>query len=196
MCVPYIQMFAPALGYEGNYGNMGLWGICDWNAYGALYYFSGFLGYLVLGYYLVNYPLNWTMKKTLSVATPLFLLGYAITAGGFILTQKYYPGSYANLEIIWYFSGINVFMMTISLFMVAQKIKVSPSPFLSKVAALTFGIYLCHFVFVQLGYDLIYNTIPVPAVFKILLIAVVSFAISALVVWLMSLVKPLRKVIM
>lgn len=49
MCLPYLQMIAPLLGYNGNYGNMGLLGVCDWNPYGMLYYFSGFLGYLVLG---------------------------------------------------------------------------------------------------------------------------------------------------
>lgn len=196
MCLPYLQMLAPLLGYTGNYGNMGLLGVCDWNPYGMFYYFSGFLGYLVLAYYLVQYPFNWTWKRTLSVAIPLFLIGYAVTAGGFILTQKYFPGSYANLEIVWYFSGINVFLMTFAVFIVMQKIKVKPSPLVTKVAALTFGVYLCHFIFVQLGYDLIYPNIPVPAFIKIIMIAVFSFTVSLLVAWLISLNKVTRKVIM
>ena len=196
MCLPYLQMLAPLLGYTGNYGSMGILGVCDWNAYGMFYYFSGFLGYIVLAYYLVQYPLNWTWSRTLSIATTLFLIGYAITAGGFILTQKYYPGSYANLEIVWYFSGINVFLMTFSVFIVMQKIKMKPSSLLTKVASLTFGIYLCHFIFVQLGYDLIYPNIQVPAFFKILLIATLSFAISFFVTWLMSLNKFTRKTVM
>lgn len=41
LIAPYVKMFAPALGYQGNYGNMGLWGVCDWNDYGTFYYFSG-----------------------------------------------------------------------------------------------------------------------------------------------------------
>lgn len=196
MCLPYLQMLAPLLGYSGNYGNMGLLGVCDWNAYGMFYYFSGFMGYMVLAYYLVTHPLNWSWKKTLSVAIPLFAIGYAITSGGFILTQEYYPGSYANLEIIWYFSGINVFLMTFSVFIIMQKIKVNSSPLLRKAAALTFGIYLCHFIFVQLGYDLIYPNIPVPPFLKIAMIAIFSFAISLFVIWLMSLNKITRKVIM
>ncbi|MFT4222682.1 acyltransferase [Dysgonomonas sp.] len=196
MCLPYLQMLAPLLGYEGNYGNMGLLGVCDWNPYGMFYYFSGFLGYMVLAYYLTHHPLNWDWKKTLSVAIPLFAIGYAITSGGFILTQEYYPGSYANLEIIWYFSGINVFLMTFSVFIIMQKIKVKSSPFLKKTAALTFGIYLCHFIFVQLGYDLIYPGIPVPPFLKIVIIAVFTFAISLLIIWLMSMNKITRKVIM
>ena len=196
MCLPYLQMLAPQLGYEGNYGNMGLLGVCDWNPYGMFYYFSGFLGYMVLAYYLTHYPFSWNWKKTLSIAIPLFAIGYAITSGGFILTQEYYPGSYANLEIIWYFSGINVFLMTFSVFIVMQKIKVKTSLFLKKTAALTFGIYLCHFIFVQLGYDLIYPRIPVPPFLKIVIIAVFTFAISLFIIWLMSLNKITRKVIM
>ena len=33
--MPYISMVAPMLGYTGNYGNMGLLGVCDWNVYGT-----------------------------------------------------------------------------------------------------------------------------------------------------------------
>lgn len=196
MFLPYIQMAAPLLGYTGNYGNMGLLGVCDWNPYGTFYYFSGFLGYIVLAYYLKEYPLKWTWAKTLSVAVPLFLIGYTITAVGYLLTQKYYPGSYANLEIIWYFAGINVFLMTFSVYIVMQKIKVKPSPLLVKISGLTFGIYLFHFVIVQMGYDLIYPNIEVPAFLKIIMIAIFTSAVSLLVIWLMSLTKITRKVIM
>ncbi|MDH6533364.1 acyltransferase [Parabacteroides sp. 52] len=195
MCLPYVQMFAPLLGYTGNYGNMGILGICDWNAYGLFYYFSGFLGYIVLAYYLVKYPFQWSWKRTLAVAIPLFLVGYVITAGGFILTQQYHPGSYANLEIIWYFSGINVFLMTFSVFILIQKIKIKPSPLLTKTASLTFGIYLCHFILVQFAYDLIYPHMQVPAFVKILLIACLSFVLSLLVTWIMSLHKITKKVV-
>jgi surface polysaccharide O-acyltransferase-like enzyme len=196
MCLPYLQMLAPYLGYTGNNGNMGILGICDWNEYGMFYYFSGFLGYLVLAYYLVQYPLDWSWKRTLTAAISLFLIGYVITAGGFILTQEYFPGSYANFEIIWYFAGINVFLMTFSVFIVMQKINVKASPLLKKAAGLTFGIYLCHFIIVQLGYDLIYPNIPVPAFLKILLISIFSFAISLFITWLMSLNKITKKFVM
>lgn len=61
--IPYIKMVAPMLGYTGNYGNMGLFGVCDWNEFGTFYYVSGFIGYIVLAYYLVKYPLDWSWKK-------------------------------------------------------------------------------------------------------------------------------------
>lgn len=113
LIAPYVKMFAPALGYQGNYGNMGLWGVCDWNDYGTFYYFSGFIGYLLLAYYLTKYPLKWSWKKLLSITIPMFLTGYLITSYGYVITQNYFPGNYAYLEIVWYFAGINVFMMNL-----------------------------------------------------------------------------------
>jgi hypothetical protein len=92
-------MAAPLLGYTGNYDNAGIWGVCNWNEFGTFYYFSGFLGYIILAYYLVKYPLNWSWNKTLAVAIPLFIVGYGITFSGFLITQKYFPANYANLKL-------------------------------------------------------------------------------------------------
>lgn len=192
LVLPYIQMFAPALGYMGNGGNMGLLGVCDWNPYGTFYYFSGFLGYLVMAHYLVRFPLTWSWGKTLGITTLLMALGFAITLVGFLLTQKYYPGNYAKLEIVWYFSGINVFMMTFAVFVLIQKIRIKSSPMMRKIAALTFGIYLCHFLIVQMGYDFVYSCIPVAPYFQIPIIAILSFLASMFVVWVLSKIPGLK----
>lgn len=183
--LPYLKMLAPVLGYQGNYGNMELLGMCDWNIYGTFYYFSGFVGYLVLAYYLKRYPLQWSWSKMLAIMIPLFVAGYAITAGGYILTQEHFPGNYAYLEIVWYFNGINVFMMTLPLFAIVQKMAVRSRRWLSRLASLAFGIYLCHFVFVFVCYDL-YDMAMLPYWVRIPCIAVTTFAIATLVAWLMS----------
>lgn len=196
LVLPYLKMAAPLLGYTGNYGNMGLLGVCDWNDYGMLYYVSGFIGYLVLAYYLVTYPLTWSWKKLLSLMIPMFLVGYAITSFGFLLTQQYFPGNYANLEIVWYFAGINVFMMTFPVFVIVQKLKVPSSAALSRLASLTFGIYLCHFVFVQMAYDFFSTLFPLPAIVSILGMACTAFLISYLVVLAMKQFRLTRRFIM
>lgn len=193
--LPYLKMVAPMLGYTGNYGNMGLFGVCDWNEFGTFYYVSGFIGYIVLAYYLMKYPLDWSWKKTLSITIPLFLVGYLITAGGFIITQEYFPGSYANLEIIWYFAGINVFMMTFAVFVIVQKLKVASSATLSRLAASTFGIYLCHFVFVQMAFDFFNTFGQLPAFVRIPLMACVAFLVSYLVVRLFETTKFTRRLV-
>lgn len=198
MTLPYIQMLAPALGYEGNYGNMGILGVCDWNPYGMFYNFSGFLGYMVLAHYLTKYPLAWSWKKMLSITIPLFLIGFAVTFFGFLETQKHFPGQYSKLEVLWYFSGINVFLMTFAIFAVVSRLRIKAGPVLSKVAALTFGVYLCHFFFVQCSYDFV-NFIGLgglPSAVKIPLMACLASAVSAALVWLLSLNRWTRKSIM
>lgn len=116
-------MAAPALGYIGNWGNMDILGVCDWNAFGSFYYVSGFIGYLILAHYLVKYPLQWSWRKTLAIGIPMFVTGYAITFGGYLIMQEYFPGNYAYLEIVWLFGGINVFMMTFPVLSVYRSLK-------------------------------------------------------------------------
>ncbi|MGL5786670.1 MAG: acyltransferase [Bacteroidales bacterium] len=196
MCIPYLQLAAPNLGYTGNYGNMGLFGVCDWNPYGTFYYFSGFLGYLVLAYYLQRFPLDWGWTKRLYVSVPLYITGYIITSAGFLITQKYFPGNYAALEIVWYFSGINVFMMTLAIYLLISNIKMKTTPLLRRLAILSFGIYLCHFILVQIGYDLLHPFSVIPAYLQIPLIAVFAFTLSALVISVLSKMPLLKRFVL
>lgn len=195
--VPYIKMLAPVVGYLGNYGHMGLWGECDWNAYGSFYYVSGFVGYIVLAHYLVKYPLDWSGRKIAAIGIPMFLVGYAITYGGYVLMNEQFPGNYAYLEILWLFSGINVFMMTFPIFITVQKLKIQARPWMSKMASMTFGIYLCHFVFVQMGYDFYTRWLPesIPAVAIIVLNAVTVFTVCYGLVRLLSLNRWTRRLV-
>ena len=185
LIIPYVEMVAPFLGYTGNYGSMGILGESFWNKYGTFYYMSGFLGYLILGYYLVKYPLNWTLNKTLGIAVPIFVVGYLITSFGFVLTQKYFPGQYMYLEIVWYFTGINVAMMTVAMFVIVQKLNIHSYPLLSTIASYAFGIYLCHFLCAQIAYDL-FDVEALPAFIRILSMAIFTFTVSNGVVWILK----------
>lgn len=195
--LPYVKMAAPALGYLGNWGNMDILGGCDWNAFGSFYYVSGFIGYLVLAHYLVKYPLQWSRRKALAIGIPMFLVGYAVTFGGYLVMQEHFPGNYAYLEVIWLFGGINVFMMTFPVFIAVQRMNPPASPLLSRAASLTFGIYLCHFVFVQVAYDLFVALLPsgVPTFVHIVCMTVVAFAVSYLLVRVLSAFKLTRRLV-
>lgn len=193
--LPYYKFFATLNGLTGGGSDMMVLGVCDWNEFGMFYYFSGFLGYIILAYYLVKYPPKWSFNKTLAICIPMFLVGYAITAGGFFAVQHYFPGYYPYLEVVWYFCGINVFMMTFSVFAIVQKIKVKATPAMSRMAGLMFGIYLCHFVIVQMGTDLFMTFTALPYAVQIFGIAVVSFIASYLVTWLMYQWKVTRRFI-
>lgn len=182
--LPYIKFFAPLIGYEGNYGSMDILGACDWNGIGMLYYFSGFLGYLLLGHYLVKYPVNWKWGKTLAVALPLFIVGFCITYFGFISVTK----NYAVLEVIWYFTNINVFMMVLASFLILRKVKITNPKavqVIRKLSYLSFGIYLTHFFFVQVTYDFTKSIALVPYL-QIPINAVIAFGVTTLFVYLLS----------
>ena len=120
-----------------------------------------------------------------AICIPMFAIGYTITSVGYIVTNEYFPGNYAYLEILWYFAGINVFMMTFPIFVTIQKLNIKSNKWLSWTAKLTFGIYLCHFTFTFMSYDL-YDTPALPYPVRILLAAITTATISALLTWLMT----------
>lgn len=184
LLIPYIKMLAPAMGYTGNYGNMDILGGCDWNIYTSFHYLSGFIGYVILTYYLMKYPLQWSWKKLAVVGIPMFLTGYAITSLGYVWTQSQSPGDYAYLEILWWFCGINVFMMTLPIFLLFQKWNPQPHRFVNKIASYTFGIYLCHFVLVAIFYD-VFDIPSLPYLVRIVYMAICTFAVSAMIVSLL-----------
>lgn len=194
LILPYVEKAASLLGYVGNYGNMGILGVCDWNPYGTFYYLSGFLGYAVLAFYLRTYPLRWSSRRLAAVCIPSFLIGYAITFLGFVEINTSYPGNYAMLEIIWYFCSINVVMMTVPVFIFFSRIRFSAPSWLSSLAGLTFGIYLCHFVFVFFAYDLLAAT-GWPYWLRIFGGCAVSFICAAALTWLFNLWRPTRRLV-
>lgn len=194
LLLPYVGMIAPVLGYAGNYGNPGLFGICDWNQFGTFHYVSGFIGYLVLAHYLVRFPLDWSRRKLLWAGSGMFLAGYLVTMLGYLFMQRRYPGNYAYLEIVWYFAGINVFLMTFPIFAAISRIRIRPRPWIARLAALTFGIYLCHFVFVAAAYDL-FDRPGLPPVVRIAAMSVTAFVASGGLVWLLRRFAPTRPLV-
>lgn len=187
--IPYIRVLAPLVGYVGNYGHLGIFGECDWNGFGTFYYVSGFLGYLILGYYLNRFPSERSKIQIRLRSALCFATGYALTCGGYLLAQEYFPGDYAYLEIPWMFNGFSVFLMTYGVFTALRTVRIEghrTRKWLGRVAGLTFGIYLCHFFIVQLGYDLVQAWVPVAPYLQIPVIALGAFSVSAGVVWLLQ----------
>lgn len=192
--IPYMKLFAPNVGYTGNFGSMEILGACDWNAYGTFYYLSGFIGYMILAFYLKKWPVGWSGAKTAAICIPMFAAGYLITAGGFIAIQDIYPGDYSFLEIIWYFTGINVFMMTLPILIVFSRMRIRPRRWLTRLASLTFGIYLCHFIFVYVTFD-IFNLPGLHPVVRIIGMTAVTFAAAAALTWLFGLTRFTKRFI-
>ena len=165
--IPLIRDWV-AGGYDGmqvTYGVSGLprqtltplWGEASWNAYGTFYYFSGFIGYLLLGLYFRRFVGELSWKKTLSVAVPCFLGGFAIVFGGFLMrvfdmSQGEFPlkgmvDKAVWWETTWCNDTFGVVLMTIAWILLFKKVKSSGcfyNKVLLPVSKASYGVYLLH----------------------------------------------------
>lgn len=134
-----------------------LWGEASWNAYGTFYYFSGFIGYLLLGLYFRKFVGELSWKKTLGIAIPCYIAGFAISFGGFL--RRVYEtaeGTFPVGELVekavwwettWCNDTIGVVLMAIAWILVFKKIKVEGRFYknvLLPVSKSSYGIYLMH----------------------------------------------------
>lgn len=162
-----------------------LWGTCSWNAFGMLYAFAGFNGYLLLGHYLRN--LDWSLGKTVAIGLPMFVVGYLITFFGFRYITALPEYSDEMLELFFTYCSINVLLMTFPVFMLAKKVKVRSERTKRALANLTvcgFGIYMIHYFFTGPSV-VVMRYLDVPLGLQIPIASVIAFGISWLLVWLM-----------
>ncbi len=170
--VPYYRVFIDQY----------IWGACSWNEFYMLYNFAGFNGYLLLGHYLRHH--DWSLSKILVWGIPMFLIGYAITFFGFRYMTAFPDCTPEEYELFWYYCSPNVVMMTMPLFLLLKKVKVTNLRIQKALANLTvcgFGVYMIHFFLTGPGIVLArYLHIPIPL--QIFFSAVVAFFISWLLV--------------
>ena len=160
-----------------------LWGTCSWNAFGMLYYFAGFNGYLLLGHYLRN--LDWSLGKILAIGLPMFVIGYAVTFFGFRYITALPEFSDEMLELFFTYCSLNVVMMTIPVFMLCKKVNFRSEGIRKALANLTlcgFGIYMIHYFFTGPSVVLV-RTLGVPLGIQIPVASVFAFGASWLIVW-------------
>ena len=145
------------LPYFTEYISKYAFGTCEWNSFGLFYYFAGFNGYMLLGHYIQHY-VNWSWTKTLSVALPLLLAGFLITYNGYSYIMNLPDKTPEQVELFWTYNTPNVAMMTLACFLLVYRIRITADSCLAKwLAHLTtcgFGVYMIHYYFVCVGYDL------------------------------------------
>ena len=151
-----------------NFAFYPLWGECSWNAYGTFYYVSGFIGYLLLGLYLRRFVRIGSWRRTLSIALPVWLVGFVICFGGFLwgvahsigtslcaLSASVFPVEgpvdlAVNWETPWYNDTLGVALMTIGWLLLFRKACTPQTteprerPLLTAVSKASYGMYLCH----------------------------------------------------
>ena len=147
----FVSLFIP---YLTEFVSRYHFGTCSWNAFGTFYYFAGFNGYLLLGHYLGKGN-DWSVGKTLSVAVPLFLVGYFVTLVGFRHMTSDPNVSEEGMELFFTYCSPNVALMAIAVFLLVQKVNVTSLSIRRALANLTrcgFGLYCVHYFFVGPSY--------------------------------------------
>ncbi len=134
-----------------------LWGEASWNTYGTFYYLSGFIGYLLLGLYFRKFVGKLSWSRTLAIALPAFIFGFAICCGGFLHhvwldSKNFFPvegpvGMAALWEGPWLNDTFGVALMTLGWILVFRKIETGGrfyEKILLPVSRASYGMYLCH----------------------------------------------------
>lgn len=161
-----------------------VYGECYWNEFNLLWYFSGFLGYVVLADY-IRQHLEWTCGKSVAVGILLYAAGYVITAMvwyGRIETAV----TLQQLELSWRFCTPNVIAMSLGAFLIIKALygQSRESRAVEEVSHLSYGIYLMH-IFILTGvFQQISGCMSVPA--TILSVGVITFMLCIILTKLIS----------
>ena len=194
-----------------------LWGEASWNSYGLFYYVSGMLGYLLLGLYFRKFVGEISWKKTIAIAVPVFLGGFAIGVFGFLRrvavdSGGVFPvegpvGLAALWETPWLNDSIGVAMMAIGWILILRKFNGS-GRFYQKVilpvSKASYGMYLSHMLVLsvvsarlrevlKLGNDGLLGVWTTPV--QILATAIISYLIVGLACVLFRKIPKIGKII-
>lgn len=148
-----------------------------------LWYYFGYLGYVVLGYYLSTINTNHKTASTLAGFT--FLIGLFITAYG---TYFYTDIDGAFHKLYYSYLTPNVLLMTASIFVLMKNANINLSGVLKKPRDLidkhSYGIYLSHILVLNylimygVDWDLIHPLIGIP------LTTIITLIVSVAIVYL------------
>lgn len=164
-CMPYLNRWCGEL-----------WGQCFWNEYHILWYFSGYLGYLVLAHY-IHVHLAWSRSKRFTVGAVLMIIGAVWTIYSFYVQAT--PGEVHStpvLEIGWAFCTINCVFLTTGTFLMFTCINQTKAPrLITELSKLSYGMYLMHIFWLGLWVIVFKQTLEFPTVAAIPCIAVATF---------------------
>jgi surface polysaccharide O-acyltransferase-like enzyme len=170
-----------------------IYGECYWNEFNTLWYFSGFIGYIVLAHY-IRYYLKWSYKKRLIIGILSYCIGYAIT--GIIWYNRISTAStLQELELSWRFCTPNVVLESLGAFLIIEAIfhKAKNNPTVTKLSNISYGMYLMHIFILGGVYSIFEDHFSTPV--TILLVGGCTFVLCALLAKILSLLPKSKYII-
>lgn len=162
-----------------------LWGECFWNEFHTLWYFSGYLGYLVLAHY-IRVHINWSTKKRIAVGLPSMIIGAAATILSFYVQAT--PGVIhptPTIEIGWSFCTINCVVLTFGTFLLFTCIS-KPNKLVADISRMSYGMYLMHIFWLGFWVTVYKKSLGLPSVGAIPAIAASTYVSSYLTTKILS----------
>ena len=173
-----------------------VWGQCFWNEYHMLWYFSGYLGYLVLAHY-IHVHLTWNRSKRLVIGIASMVVGALLTIYSFYVQAI--PGVTLvtpEIEIGWAFCTINCVLLTAGTFLAFTCIGNSKSPrLITEMSKLSYGMYLMHIFWLGLWVTVFKHNLALPTVAAIPCIAVSTFICCYVTTKIISLIPGSKWII-
>ena len=161
-----------------------------------LWYFSGYLGYLVLAHY-IRVHLTWGRSLRLRVGFLLMLVGAVVTIWSFYVQAV--PGvvhSTPLIEVVWAFCPLNCLALTAGTILLYSCIGI---PHLQRIIAemskLSYGMFLMHIFWLGLWVSVFKSTLGLPTVAAIPVIAVCTFISCFVATKLISLIPGSKWII-
>ena len=165
LCFPILALFL-----DVNRGTMGM-----------LYYFTGYVGYFVLGYYLNIYK---------SLFKSIFLIAMIIISLVFFAIHRYYalPGDFFD---IFYYLSITVVVMSVAWFVgigkMVEAFRLGATQLLIELSNACFGIFLIHiFIIRNMLWHFDFIVYAFGGIGQIVITWVMTFAISFALTYLIS----------
>ena len=170
-----------------------VWGQCFWNEFHILWYFSGYLGYLVLAHY-IRVHLDWSRAKRIFIGSVLTVVGAVWTILSFYIQAV--PGQLHDtptLELGWSFCTINCVMLTTGAFLLFTCIRKEETPRpIADLSNLSYGMYLMHILWLGMWVTIFKDNLRLPTVAAIPAMAVATFASCYIATKLLSVIPACR----
>ena len=145
---------------------------------GILYYFTGYVGYFILGYYLHRYGSrlpSWAL--TLCIVIPFaFLLIFKALAGEGLMSLFWYLSVFVAIMAVAWFEGTRRLLNTVEF----------SSDLLSLVSNCTFGVYLIHYYIISIIWksDIIVHGIG--GIGQVIITWLIALILSYIITWAIS----------
>lgn len=153
-----LWLISTLLPFLNRYVSKEMWGLSFWNPSPLFYYFTGFAGYFILGYYIKRFG---ALKIAPSIIFVIF--GYVVAAIFFSHDMFHYY-DYADLEMSTNFCSLNIVLMTWGVFSLFTYIKWQGHNRLGRLitdfSEKSYGIYLAHIIVVLSLHRLLVSIYP------------------------------------